>query len=80
MGQSFASLPVRKRAQRYREMADAALLNARQMQDPLIRAEYLALAASWHTMAQEIEKGPDGRAQLEQSQARLRRCGSRDEQ
>lgn len=73
MAQSFESLPLAKRARRYREMADAALVNARQTQDPVMRAEYLILAASWHTMAQEIEKGPAGRAQLEQSSDRLRR-------
>lgn len=74
MGQFFDSLPATLRAQRYREMADAAFLKAQRVPDPELRAEYLGLAAGWHAMAQEIEKAPDGRTQLEESQRRVRQA------
>gem|GEM_PF-6651047 len=72
MGQFFDSLPAALRAQRYREMADAAFLKAQRVSSAEMRAEYLALAAGWLAMAQDIEKAPDGRTQLEESQRRVK--------
>ena len=60
MGQSFELLPLAERAQQYREMADATFLKAQKVEDPLLRAKYLAMASSWHTLAQQLEAGnPD---------------------
>jgi len=78
MGQPFDNLPVNIRAERYREMADAALLKAKRIKTASLRAEYLTLATAWHSMAQELEKAPDGRTQLEESQARIKRRARKD--
>ena len=79
MGQSFESLPARLRAQRYREMADAAFLKAQHIQDAQMRAEYLSLASGWLAMAQDIEKASDGRTQLEESQRRVKQATRKEQ-
>ena len=60
MGQSFGLLPIEERIQQYREMADATFLKAQKLEDPALRKEYLKMAASWHSLAQQLEAGnPD---------------------
>ena len=60
MGNSFELLPVHERIQQYREMADATLLKAQQIEDPLLRTRYLTMATSWHALARDLEAGnPD---------------------
>jgi hypothetical protein len=41
-------------------MADAAFLKAKHVDNPQARTQYLTLAAAWHALAQEMERG-DGR-------------------
>jgi hypothetical protein len=72
MGQSFDALPPPRRAQRYREMADAALARAHNAETSEQRAGLVIMASAWHTMAVEMEQNRRSRTQLEQSQARLR--------
>ena len=72
MGQLFDALRPPERAQRYREMADAAFLKAKYVRDNDLRAEYLRLATGWHAMALELEANLRHLTQLEASQARLR--------
>ena len=63
VGHSFELLPVEERVRQYREMADATFLKAQKMEDPIQRTRYLSMAASWHALAQEMEKGnPDAEA------------------
>jgi hypothetical protein len=62
-----------QRSRRYRELADAALAKARHAKLPGLRAEYLAMAAGWHALAQEMEDDIRARTQLEASVSRLRR-------
>ena len=63
VGHSFELLPVEERVRQYREMADATFLKAQKMEDPIQRTRYLSMAASWHALAQEMEKGnPDPEA------------------
>ena len=57
MGHSFELLPAQERVQQYREMADATFLKAQKVEDPLLRDQYLNMAANWHALAQELEKG-----------------------
>jgi len=60
MGHSFELLPVKERAQQYRDMADATFLKAQKATDPHLREQYLNMASNWHSLAQELEKGnPD---------------------
>ena len=60
MGHSLELLPIQERAQQYRDMADATFLKAQKATDPQLREQYLDLASSWHSLAQELEKGnPD---------------------
>ena len=73
MGKLFGSVPVATRAERYRELADAAFLKATRIDDATMRVEYLALAAGWHAMAQELEKDVESKTQLEESQRRVHR-------
>jgi hypothetical protein len=56
LGQSLRSLSPEQRAERYREFADAAFLKAQHTKHQEHRAEYLSMAAAWHTMAMEIEQ------------------------
>ena len=71
MGQSIHSLPPSRRCQRYREMADAALLESQQAKTSQQRAEYLTMAAGWLALAQDLELDPRRLTQLEESQQRL---------
>ena len=57
MGRSFDLLPPLVRAQRYREMAEAAFRVSAEAPNPEIRASYLNLAASWHALASSLENG-----------------------
>jgi len=57
MGQSFEMLPVAERAQQYRDMADATFLKAQKLDDPVLRAQYLDMAANWHRLATALETG-----------------------
>jgi hypothetical protein len=57
VGQSFELLPIAERAQQYREMADATLLKAQSLEDPLLKSQYLDMATRWHLLAQELEAG-----------------------
>ena len=56
LGQSLESLPSGQRAERYRQFAQDALKRAAEAAAPDQRAEYIAMAAGWHTMALEAEK------------------------
>lgn len=56
LGQLLAKLPIEERAQRYREMAAQILGKAHGEPDPDRRAEYIAMASGWHTLAQEAER------------------------
>jgi hypothetical protein len=56
VGQSLESLPAEKRIERYRQFADAAFLKAQKAQSPEQKADYLSMAASWHSMARELER------------------------
>jgi len=49
-------LPPVERAQRYREMAEAAFLTATDAPTPQIKGSYLNLAASWHALASGLEE------------------------
>jgi len=55
----FDLLPPVERAQRYREMAEAAFLTAADAPTPEIKGSYLNLAASWHALASGLEKELD---------------------
>jgi hypothetical protein len=57
VGQSFELLPLAERVQQYREMADATFLKAQKVEDPAVRSQYLNMATSWHSLAQELEAG-----------------------
>lgn len=69
---SVETLPPEQRAQRYRDMADGAFLTAQRTDKPELKAEYLALAMSWHAIAQELEEDLGNLAQVEASLNRLR--------
>lgn len=56
LGQSVDSLPIEQRIERYRQYANAALRKANEIDSPDHKAEYLSMAAGWHTMAQELER------------------------
>jgi hypothetical protein len=56
LGRSFESLPPEERAEDYRQFASEAMRKARDAQDPDRRAEYLAMASGWHTMAVDAER------------------------
>ncbi|HET7084699.1 MAG TPA: hypothetical protein VFI23_08015 [Rhizomicrobium sp.] len=62
-GQPIESLPIAERIGQYREMADAAYLKARKALNPTQQSEYLNMAASWHALAQELERTESGPAQ-----------------
>jgi ABC-type phosphate transport system auxiliary subunit len=72
VSQSVESLSPQERSRQYREMADGAFLKAQKTAKPELRAEYLALAMSWHAMAQELEADLGNLTQVEMSQRRLR--------
>jgi hypothetical protein len=72
MGRAFEALPPQERSQRYREMADGAFLKAQRADKAEIKAEFLALAMSWHAMAQQLEEDLGNLAQVEASLNRLR--------
>lgn len=59
LGQSLESLKPEQRAERYRQFAEDALKRAAAAAGPDQRSEYIAMAASWHTMAMEAEKNLD---------------------
>ena len=69
-GRPFQSASRQERAQRYRDMADAAFLKAQRVENPEIRAEFLNLATGWHAMALEIEKGLERPIQPQENPAR----------
>jgi hypothetical protein len=56
MGQSVELLPPEKRAEHYRELSNQAILQAQVTFDQDRRAELLAMAASWHSLAVEAER------------------------
>ena len=56
VGQLLASLPPDERAQRYRQFATEAVRKAQEACDLDLRAEYVTMAAGWHTMAVEAER------------------------
>lgn len=56
LGQSVGLLPIEKRIERYRQFADAAFLKAQRADNPDQKAEYLSMAAGWHSMALEAER------------------------
>jgi len=56
MGQSLESLPPEQRAERYRQFAADAIKKAQDSQESDRRAEFLGMAAGWHTMAVEAER------------------------
>ena len=60
MGSSFELLPVDERIAQYREMADATLVKAQEVEDPHIRARYLNMATGWYALVRDLEAGfPD---------------------
>ena len=63
MGQSIESRPASERAKHYRELAEEAVRMAQVVSDANMRAGYLAMAAGWHSLAQEAEQL--ARAELE---------------
>ncbi|MBV9061581.1 MAG: hypothetical protein JOY77_01475 [Alphaproteobacteria bacterium] len=48
-------LPPKVRAQRYREMAEAAFMLAADAPSAEIKGSYLNLASSWHALAGSLE-------------------------
>jgi hypothetical protein len=52
---SLDFLPTGERAKRYREFAAAAFDHAGTAETEQLRAEYLSMAAGWHSMAFELE-------------------------
>jgi len=48
---------LEERAKLYREHAVQALEKAQAAEDAAVRAEYLAQAANWHHLADDIERG-----------------------
>jgi hypothetical protein len=72
LGQSIESLRPAERAKRYRQFADDASRRAAKTKDSDLHAGLLSLASGWHSMAVEMEQQHRNRAQLEQSQARLK--------
>ena len=52
---SLDFLPAGERARRYREFAAAAFGQAGTAETEELRAEYLSMAAGWHSMAFELE-------------------------
>lgn len=56
MGQSLDLLPPAERAERYRQFAAISMNKAQETTDPDRRAEYLAMASGWHSMAVEAER------------------------
>ena len=57
MSQSFELLPIEERSQQYREMAEATFVKAKRTDDPVIRAQLMSMAKSWHALSQELERG-----------------------
>jgi hypothetical protein len=55
-GQTHDSLPLDARVARYRQYASAALRRAAETTDTELHARYLSTAASWHTLASELER------------------------
>ena len=56
MGQSIKSRPADERARHYRELAEEAMRMAEAVKDETLRSGYMAMAAGWHSMAQEAER------------------------
>jgi hypothetical protein len=52
----LASLSPEQRAEHYRQLAKKALLRAARVPDQHVKADYLALAANWHAMAEEMDR------------------------
>jgi hypothetical protein len=52
----LASLSPEQRAEHYRQLAKKALLRAARVADQHVKADYLALAANWHAMAEEMDR------------------------
>jgi len=71
VGKSVDALPPPERAQRYRELADAAFLKAKHANGDELRAECLRLATGWHAMALELDANLRHLTQLEASRDRL---------
>ena len=56
MGISSVSAPVEQRLANYRACSSQALHQAAKSHDPETRAAFLAAAARWKALAEEIEK------------------------
>jgi hypothetical protein len=56
MGQSVEALPPDRRVTHYRELANQSIRQAQGTLDQVHRAEFLAMAASWHSLAVEAER------------------------
>jgi hypothetical protein len=56
VGQLLSSLPLEERIERYRQFAAQFVAKALEESDADRRAEYIAMAAGWHSMAQEAER------------------------
>jgi hypothetical protein len=56
VGQMFASLSPEKRAERYRQFAAKTMEKAQAATSAESHAEYLTMAAGWHTLAVEAER------------------------
>ncbi len=55
MTKAFSSLPLAKRAKRYRELADEAEANALHAHSASIREGYSEIAQTWLSLAVQIE-------------------------
>jgi hypothetical protein len=55
---ALRSLPPGQRVERYRQLANEAFRRAYEARNKSIRAEFLALAANWHAMAEELDSVP----------------------
>jgi hypothetical protein len=56
VGRAFDSLPPLDRAQRYRQMAEAAYLLAADAPTPQAKAAHLDFATGWHDLAATLER------------------------
>ena len=60
VARAFDALPPPERARRYRQMAKAALDMAGGAPTSEDKASYISLSASWHSLATNLEREPDG--------------------
>jgi hypothetical protein len=77
-GRARDSLSPQQRSRHYRELADAAFLKAKHVDNPQTRTEYLTLAAAWHALAQEMERGERRLTRTEASPESHHKPGNND--